>query len=215
MSLKIYGRKSSPNVQKICWICEEAQIEFETNNVGGIYGGLNTKKFKKLNPNSTFPVMNDGGFILYESNSIIKYISEKYSIFKTINLRQTSITNQWIDWSSLTLGLQCAIYRAYCNNLPNKLIDNRQFKKDDMAANKARKKINSLFEILNKQLLLNEFIINNKLGLADISIGCWLHRCRLLELDISEYRGIEKWLLKLDERKAFQLAVISAPLPPN
>ena len=215
MTLVIYGRKSSPNVQKICWLCKEGEIKVTTKNVGGIYGGLDSEEFKKLNPNSTFPVINDNGFILYESNTIIKYISEKHEVFKTNNLQNMAKTNQWIDWSSLTLGLQCAIYRAYCPDLPEKIRDNRQLKKDIITAKEAKNKINFYFKILNNQLHTNQFMIHSNFGLADIAIGCWIHRCRLLEIDISEYKRLEKWFLKLNERKPFISEVILAPLPPN
>ena len=98
--ITVYGRKSSANVQKVRWICSEGNLEFKTEIVGGKYGGLTSPEFISLNPNSTIPVLKDGDFILYESNSIIKYISDKFDILKSDNPKKTALNNQWIDWSS-------------------------------------------------------------------------------------------------------------------
>ena len=81
--LTIYGRKSSANVQKVHWICLEGNLKFKAINIGGKYGGHTSPEFKQINPNSTIPVLKDNDFIIYESNSIIKYISDKYNILKS------------------------------------------------------------------------------------------------------------------------------------
>ena len=83
--LTIYGRKSSANVQKVHWICLEGNLKFKAINIGGKYGGHTSNEFKQINPNSTIPVLKDNDFIIYESNSIIKYISENYNILKSNN----------------------------------------------------------------------------------------------------------------------------------
>ncbi len=81
--LTVYGRKSSANVQKVRWICGGGNLEFKTEIVGGKYGGLTSPAFIRMNPNSTIPVLKVGDFILYESISIIKYISDKFDILKS------------------------------------------------------------------------------------------------------------------------------------
>ena len=116
--LTIYGRKSSANVQKVHWICLEGNLEFKAINIGGKYGGHTSTEFKQINPNSTIPVLKDNDFIIYESNSIIKYISDKYNILKSNNQKDIALNNQWIDWASLVFGLQCATYTAHNMLLP-------------------------------------------------------------------------------------------------
>ena len=51
MSVIIYGRKSSANVQKVIWLCTEASVSFETIDVGGKYSGNDSKNFLEMNPN--------------------------------------------------------------------------------------------------------------------------------------------------------------------
>ena len=206
--LTIYGRKSSANVQKVHWICLEGNLEFKAINIGGKYGGHNSMEFKQINPNSTIPVLKDNDIIIYESNSIIKYISDKFNILKSNNQKSVALNNQWIDWASLVFGLQCAAYTAHNMLLP---IEQR----NPSIASETKKKIITSFEILDNQFNKYNFILNNELSLADIPIGCWLHRCVILDLKFSEFKSLDRWYRKLKENKAFQIAVISAPLPPN
>ena len=111
--LTIYGRKSSANVQKVHWICLEGNLEFKPIDIGGKYGGHTSPEFKQINPNSTIPVLKDNDFIIYESNSIIKYISDKFNILKSDTQEKIALNNQWIDWSSSVFGLNCSTYTAH------------------------------------------------------------------------------------------------------
>ena len=206
--LTVYGRKSSANVQKVRWICSEGDLEFKTEIVGGKYGGLNSPQFINLNPNSTIPVLKDGDFILYESNSIIKYISDKFNILKSDTQEKIALNNQWIDWSSSVFGLNCSTYTAHNMLLP---IEQR----NPALASEAKKKIGLCFELLNKQFEKTNYLLENELSLADIPIGCWIHRCVVLGLEITEFKSLEKLYINLKERHAFKTEVFSAPLPPE
>ena len=206
--LTVYGRKSSANVQKVRWICSEGNLEFKTEIVGGKYGGLTSPEFIRLNPNSTIPVLKDGDFILYESNSIIKYISDKFDILRSDTQEKIALNNQWIDWSSSVFGLNCSHYTLHNILLP---IDQR----NTTLAIEAKKKIYSCFELLNKQLEKTNYLLDNELSLADIPVGCWIHRCVVLGLEITEFKSLEKLYVNLKERSAFRIEVFSAPLPPE
>ena len=206
--LTIYGRKSSANVQKVRWICSEGNLEFKQEFVGGKYGGLTSPEFISLNPNSTIPVLKDGNFILYESNSIIKYISDKFNILKSDTEEKIALNNQWIDWSSSVFGLNCSTYTAHNILLPIK-------QRNATLATEAKKKIRSCFELLNTQLEKTNYLLDNELSLADIPIGCWIHRCVVLSLEISEFKSLENLYIRLKERNAFKTAVLSTPLPPG
>ena len=206
--LKILGRKSSANVQKVHWICLEGSIEFESINIGGKYKGHDTEDFKKINPNGTIPVLVDEDFTIYESNSIIKYISKKFDILNTDNSRMEALNNQWIDWSSLVFGLPCSIYTAHTMLLPKE-------HRNEKIASEAKNKIISIFSILEKQFQKNNFILENKINLADIPIGCWFHRCNVLGIEFSNFNYLSDWYLRLKDREAFKKAVFEAPLPPN
>ena len=208
MNLKVYGRKSSANVQKVHWLCEIGNINFKQIDIGGVFGGHNTEEFKLLNPNSTIPVIEDEGFILYESNAILKYISKKYRILYDDDLKTQALCYQWIDWSSLVLGLSCSALSAHKMLLPT-------HKRDKKIADEAEEKIHNYLRLMNDKFLKHRYILNDKFSLADIPLGCWLNRCRILNVNFSQYNGLINWINNLTETKEYNKAVISAPFPPN
>ena len=73
--LKIWGRNTSVNVQKVLWCCAELGIDFERVDLGGPFGGNQDPEYLALNPNGLVPTVQDGGLILWESNTICRYLA--------------------------------------------------------------------------------------------------------------------------------------------
>ena len=208
MTIKIFGRKSSCNVQKVIWLCSELKIDFETKDYGGKYGRTKEEAYKSLNPNSTVPLIEDEGFFLYESNAIIKYLSNKYNYLKLEDHKMIAKRDQWMDWAGFTLAAPCAIITLNLILLPPE-------KRDASKVSKAKEQVLSLLKILNNQLGDNQYLLGQEFSLADIPAGCWYNRCLKLDFDLSSFKGISAWGARLAKRKAFQNSIINAPMPPN
>ena len=208
MAIKIYGRLSSANVQKINWFCEYANINVINLNYGGIHGKTQTTEFKVMNPNSRVPVLDDDNFILYESNAILRYLSKKFDILVEEQKEISAKIDQWIDWGSFTFASPCSLLTAHKLSLPH---DQR----DELIADKAKNDIFSLLNILNFHLAKKDFIVDEKFSLADIPLGIWCHRCVNLEISFDNFPNINNWYIKLKKMNSFQNTVASAPLPPN
>lgn len=208
MAIKIYGRSSSANVQKVIWFCNEADLDFQSFIFGGIHGGTKTKKFIKMNPNSKVPVINDNNYILYESNAILRYLSIKYKFLKSNDHKLQGIIDQWIDWASFTLGSQCSLLTAHTLSLPKE-------KRKHSIVEKVSLEIYNLLNILEQNLKNNKFVVKNDFSLADIPVGVWIHRCVNLDIKLSNFEKIENWYTKIKQRNAFKVSVFNALLPPN
>jgi len=208
MTIKIFGRKSSCNVQKVIWLCSELKIDFETKDYGGKYGRTKEEAYKSLNPNSTVPLIEDEGFFLYESNAIIKYLSNKYNYLKLEDHKMIAKRDQWMDWAGFTLAAPCAIITLNLILLPPE-------KRNASKVSKAKEQVLSLLKILNNQLGDNQYLLGQEFSLADIPAGCWYNRCLKLDFDLSSFKGISAWGARLSKRKAFQNSIIAAPMPPN
>ena len=187
MAIKIYGRLSSANVQKINWFCNYANISIINLNYGGIHGKTQTTEFKEKNPNSRVPVLEDNNLILYESNAILRYLSKRFDILVEENIINNGKIDQWIDWGSFTFASPCSLLTAHKLSLP-------QDQRDELIAEKAKQNILSLLEIIEKQLGNQNFIVGENFSLADIPLGIWCHRCVNLKISFNNFPNINNKL---------------------
>ena len=76
--LKIWGRTNSVNVQKVLWCCEELGVDYDRVDAGGPFGVVDTPEYRRRNPNGLVPTIDDDGFVLWESNAIVRYLAAKH-----------------------------------------------------------------------------------------------------------------------------------------
>lgn len=76
--LKILGRDNSINVRKVLWLCEELNLEYEREDWGRGFRSAQSPEYLQLNPNGQIPVVLDGDLVLWQSNSIIRYLANAY-----------------------------------------------------------------------------------------------------------------------------------------
>ena len=99
--LKVWGRNTSSNVQKVVWALAEMAIPFERIDAGGAFGKTTEPFYLAMNPNSLVPTLEeDDGFTLWESNAIIRYLAIKHSarVLEPTELKQRARAQMWMDW---------------------------------------------------------------------------------------------------------------------
>jgi len=72
--LKIWGRTTSSNVQKVLWCCAELGLEYERVDLGGPFGGNQDPEYLRPTPNGFLPTVKDGDLVIWESNTICRYL---------------------------------------------------------------------------------------------------------------------------------------------
>ena len=101
--LKLWGRATSSNVQKVLWMLGEIGVGCQRIDAGGEFGVVGSDAFAKLNPNRKVPVLQDGDFVLYESHAILRYLARKHGRLLPLDPHAAAITDQWMDGSATTL----------------------------------------------------------------------------------------------------------------
>src|SRR3954464_1660540 len=98
--IKVWGRTDSSNVQKVLWCSAELGLEVERIDWGGKFGGNREKTYTDMNPNGLVPTIQDGSFILWESNSIMRYLVDKYGQGRLLpsTPEGRADANRWMDW---------------------------------------------------------------------------------------------------------------------
>ena len=99
--LKIWGRNTSSNVQKVIWALAEMKLPFERIDVGGAFGKTKDPFYLAMNPNSLVPVLEEeDGFTMWESNSICRYLAAKHQnrTLEPADLKTRGRAQMWMDW---------------------------------------------------------------------------------------------------------------------
>jgi glutathione S-transferase len=103
--LKILGRRNSGNTQKVLWCCDELGLGYEREDVGRGFGKNNEPAYLAMNPNGRVPTIVDDGFVLWESNVIVRYLCAKHGMgtLCPTELRERIDMERWMDWQQTTL----------------------------------------------------------------------------------------------------------------
>ena len=96
--LKIWGRVNSINVQKVMWAVAELKIPHERVDAGMAFGVVNTPEYRTMNPNGRVPTIDYDGFVLWESNTIVRYLYAKHGPSRTFE--QGYAAEKWMDWTT-------------------------------------------------------------------------------------------------------------------
>src|SRR5580692_3310651 len=99
--LKVWGRRNSFNVQKVMWLIGELGLEHTHIDAGGPFGGLNTADFLRMNPHGLIPVIDDNGVIVWESHTILRYLSARHGLgtWWMTDAAERSRADCWMDWT--------------------------------------------------------------------------------------------------------------------
>jgi glutathione S-transferase len=201
--IKIWGRRDSSNVQKVLWCCAELGIAFERTDFGGKFGGNKDKPYLDLNPNGLVPTIQDGSFILWESNSIMRYLVEKYGQGRLLpsTPEGRADANRWLDWQLTTLGP--AIVPLFWN-----LVRTPEDKRDPAVVQGALERSIRAWQIVDRQLAKNNYMTGDDLTLGDIPLGVWAYRWWNLPIERPALNNLSAWYKRLNERKPYQTHIM-------
>ncbi len=197
--IKIFGRPSSSNVQKVLWCAGELGMDFiHEAEYGGSYGKLDEPEYVALNPNATVPTLIHDDFVLWESNSIVRYLASVYgagSLWPTEN-RARANAERWMDWHQMNLDE--LLFPPFFE-LVRKPAEQRDMKVIDNAVKETEPK----FAILDTQLAAAPFVAGDELTIADIAVGPGVNRWLNLPIERIPFTNVEAWYARMKERPAF------------
>jgi glutathione S-transferase len=206
--LKIWGRNTSSNVQKAMWAVGELGLAHERIDIGGPFGKNKEPPYLAMNPNGLVPTLEeDDGFLLWESNSIVRYLAAKHraSVLEPTDLKTRALAHQWMDWQLSVLGPAITpVFWGLVRTPPEKR---------DMAAIEAGKaKTTQAAKILDAQLGKTAFVAGEAFSYGDIPVGVMIYRYMKLVPDRPQLSNLDRWYAAVAERKSFRDHVSSIPL---
>ena len=204
--LKIWGRSTSVNVQKAMWAIGELGLAHERIDVGGAFGKNNEPAYLAMNPNGLVPTLEEDGFLLWESNSIVRYLAAKYGPgrLEPSDLHARARASSWMDWQ-LTVAAP-AITPVFWG-----LIRTAPEKRDPAAIEAGKVKTAAAMKILDAQLAKTAYIAGDALSMGDIPVALMAYRYRRLVPDRPAFNHLERWFTGIEQRPAFKEHVLAIP----
>jgi glutathione S-transferase len=197
--LRVLGRATSGNVQKVIWLLEELGTPYKREDYGRQFNNTQDAAYLKLNPNGKVPTLVDGDTVVWESNTILRYVCNKQGSngFYPDDAAAQSQVDRWLDWQLASLN------NPYLGIF-------REAKKPaaERAASWAQdaKEMKAQLDILEGGMGGKAWIAGNAMTIADICLGPIVHRCLDFPVDLPGLAGVRAWREKIAARPAFKKA---------
>jgi glutathione S-transferase len=199
-ALQVLGRTSSINVRKVLWACGEIGLARERSDWGLGFAPTQSPEFLALNPNALVPVIVDAGFVLWESNSICRYLAAKHgrSDLLPADAAGRARVEQWMDWQAGELNNAWRYaFMALVRQSPAHT--------DAAAIEASCSGWNRHMQILEGQLAKTRaFVAGPEFTLADIVLGLSVHRWLMTPIDKPALPAVAAYTERLRERAGFQ-----------
>jgi glutathione S-transferase len=201
--IKLLGRQTSGNVQKVIFALEEIGTRYTREDYGRDFGNTTTEAYRKLNPNSKVPTLIDGDAVIWESNTILRYLAATYAPTLTgATPAERSQVERWQDWLLAALNAPfLAVFRE------------ARKKPEERGAEfaTASSDLLSQLKILEGHMAERQFIALNRFTIADAALAPIVKRCLAFPIERAALPSLEKWQKAIEARPAFQVAIGAQP----
>lgn len=201
--IDLWGRKNAYNVQKVLWALDELELEYRHHDVGSLSGELTTPEYLAINPHARIPTIRDKNGVVWESNSIIRYLGSEYGGSENDdndlwpqNAYDRSCAERWMDWELTKLqpdfiNLFWGYYRKpeAQRNLPEI--------EASLLACQAH------FGLLDDHLSRFPYLSGEHFTLGDIPCATGLYRYFSMGLEVDKPKHVMRWYKNLSEREPF------------
>lgn len=195
--MKLLGRLSSINVRKVMWTAAQLDLALVREDWGQGFRSPREADYLALNPNGLVPVLIDGDFVLWESNSICRYLAAKAgdTALLPAEPQARAVVEQWMDWQAGELNNSWRVaFMALVRGQP--------------AAPEA---IDASVANWNRHMRLLEahlarggaYVTGERFTLADVVLGLSTQRWLNAPITRPELPGLRAWMARLAERPGF------------
>ena len=197
--LRVLGRATSGNVQKVIWLLEEIGLPYKREDYGRQFNNTGDPAYLKLNPNGKVPTLVDGDSVVWESNTILRYLCNKqggHALYPSDPAARSQV-ERWMDWQLASL-----------NNPYLGIFKEAKKPAAERAASWATdaKELKTQLDILEAGMGGQPWLAGQAISLADVCLGPIVHRCLDFPVDLPGLAGLRAWRDKLAARPAFKKA---------
>ncbi|MBD3774119.1 MAG: glutathione S-transferase [Rhodobacteraceae bacterium] len=192
--LTIWGRINSHNVKKIVWLAEEIGIEHRRVDMGGSFGF--TDAYLAANPNRLVPTIEDDGFVLWESNTILRYLADRHAPhLRAEDAQARAAGEKWMDWQFDYADAQRDAFLGLVRTPPEQ--------RDEAAIHRSARRTGEMMAIMDAELAQRPWLAGDSFGIADIPMAVYANSWFKFDIERPARPHVERWFARLLERPAF------------
>jgi len=203
----IWGRTTSSNVMKVLWGLDEMDLPFERIDAGGAFGKTATPEYRAMNPTGLVPTLQEGGFTLWESNAILRYLARRSSLWPAEPRAQATV-DHWMDAQQTLLNRPMSgVFWGLVRTPPEQ--------RDLKAVAASIEETAKAWRLIDAPLSRHAYIAGADFTLCDIPWGVHAHRwfgMDYLGLIRPEMPALRAWYDRLRQRPAYQRHVVGIPI---
>ena len=203
--LRLLGRQTSGNVQKVIFMLEELGLPYAREDYGRQFGNTQTDAYRKLNPNAKVPTLLDGDVVIWESHTILRYLAATHGPQLTgASPADRTLIERWMDWLLGALnGPFLAVFRE-AGKPPAERHPDFGAQAADLVAQ---------LKIVNEHLASRQWFALDRLTIADIALAPITKRCLAFPIEKPALDDLSRWQRAIEARPAFAVAVGAKPSP--
>ena len=204
--LKVWGRNNSSNVRKVLWCVEELALPYTRAEAGGAFGVVDSPEYRALNPNGRVPMIEDGDFVLWESNTIVRYLAAQYGADTSLypmDARVRAQADKWMDWTTASFAV--AFREVFWGVLRTPVEQ-----QDWVKINAAIKVSSELLAIVDQALSEKPYLSGDEFGMGDIPLGSFMYAWFEMPIERSSMPHLSAWYERLKLRPAYRNGVMTA-----
>jgi len=201
--IRVLGRATSGNVQKVIFLLEELGLAYGREDYGRQFNNTNTDEYRKLNPNMKVPTLVDGEVVSWESNTILRYLSALHApqLHGATPAEKTQV-ERWMDWMLAALNTPyVAVFKDAKKPAGERSVD-FDAQKNDLIAQ---------LKILEGHIAGKPWFALGRMTLADVALAPVVKRCLEFPIDRPAMPELERWIKAIDARPAFTVATGAKP----
>ena len=201
--IKVLGRQTSGNVQKVLFCLEELGVPYMREDYGRTFGNTQTDAYRKLNPNAKVPTLLDGDLAIWESHTILRYLAAEHRpTLSGATAAERTLVERWMDW---LLGALNTPYVAVFKDVKKK----PEERAGDFAAQSAD--LVAQLKILDDHIAGRDWFALDRFTIADVALGPIVKRCLEFGIERPRYPELTRWQAAIDARPAFATAIGAKP----
>ena len=201
--IKLLGRQTSGNVQKVLFMLEEIGVAYTREDYGRQFGNTTSSEYKKLNPTSKVPTLIDGDAVIWESNTILRYLAALHRPSLTgATPAEKTLVERWMDWLLASLNTPYVAVFKDAKKEPNERSADFSAQSADLVAQ---------LQILNGHIAGKSYFALDRLTIADIALGPIVKRCLDFPIERPDLPELARWQKSIESRPAFMVATGAKP----